>query len=140
MFVHLSPGNFANSLHQLKACFNDIHTLMFENKLKLNPEKKTDFIVSGSMDKYKWLKDSSSVNILGNCPSPTDVVHNLGVLFDSKFSFTNHVNSVIKSCFANLRDLHHIRCFLSYDISDMVANALVSSLLNNCMTFMLFVY
>ena len=54
------------------------------------------------MDKYKWLKDSFPVNILGNCLSPMDVVRNLGVLFDSKFSFTNHVNSVIKSCFANL--------------------------------------
>ena len=60
------------------------------------------------MDKYKWLKDSFLVNILGNCLSPTDVVHNQGVLFDCKFSFTNHVNSVIKSYFANLRDSHCI--------------------------------
>ena len=35
-----------------------------------------------------------------------DVVRNLGVLFDSKFSFINHVILVIKSCFANLRDLN----------------------------------
>ena len=99
---------------------------MFEKKLKLNPGK-TEFIVFGSVDKYKWLKNSFPVNILENCLSPTDVVRNLGVLFDSKFSFTNHVNSVIKPCFANLCDLHHIRRFLSYDISVMVANALVSS-------------
>ena len=58
----------------------------------------TDFIVFGSIDKYKWLKDSFPVNIWGNCLSETDVVHYLGVLFDSKFSFTNHVNSIIKSC------------------------------------------
>ena len=67
---------------------------MFENKLKVNPPK-TEFILFGSMDKYKWLKDSFPVNILGNCLSPMDVVDNLGLLFDSKFSFTNHVNSVI---------------------------------------------
>ena len=84
------------------------------------------------MDKYKWLKDSFSVNILGNCLSPMDVVQNLGVLFDSKFSFPNHVNSVIKSCFVKLRDLHHIQCFLSYDMSVMVANALDSSRLDYC--------
>ena len=47
------------------------------------------------MDKYKWLKDSFLVNILGKCLSPTDVVHNMGVLFDSKFSFTNNVNFVV---------------------------------------------
>ena len=82
------------------------------------------------MNKYKWLKDSFPVNILENCLSRTDVVCNLGVLFDPKFSFTNHVNYVIKSCFANLRDLHCIQHFLSYDVSVMVANSLVSSCLN----------
>ena len=56
------------------------------------------------------------MNKLGNSLSKTDVVHNLSVLFDSKFSFTNHVNSV----------------FLSYDASVMVANALVSSRLDYC--------
>ena len=76
------------------------------------------------------LKDSFPVNIF--CLSPTDVVPNLGVLFNSKFSFTNHVNSVIKSCVANLQDLHHIQCFLSWDVSVMVTNALVSSRLDYC--------
>ena len=68
---------------------------MSENKLKLNPDK-AEFIVFGAKDRYKWLSDSFPVNILGNCLSPTDVVRNLGVLFDAKFCFTNHVNSVIK--------------------------------------------
>ena len=52
LFIYLSPGNCAKSLHQLKAWLNDIHTWMFENKLKLNPHRK-EFIVFGSMDKYK---------------------------------------------------------------------------------------
>ena len=79
---------------------------MSENKLKLNPDK-TEFIVFGD----KWLSDSFPVHILGNCLSPTDVVPNLGVLFDANFCFTNHVNSVIKSCFISLRDLHRIGGF-----------------------------
>ena len=76
--------------------------------------------------------DSFPVNILGNCLSPADVVRNLGVLFDAKFCFTNHVNSVIKSCFISLRDLHRIRRFLSVDTSVVIANALVSSRLDYC--------
>ena len=104
---------------------------MSENKLKLNPDK-TEFIVFGAKDRYKWLSDSFPVNILGNCLSPTDVVCNLGVLFDAKFCFTNHVNSVIKSCFISLRDLHRIRRFLSVDTSVVIANALVSSRLDYC--------
>ena len=84
------------------------------------------------MDNYKWLKDSFPVNILGNRLSQKDSVRNLGVLFDSKFSFTNLVNSVIKSCFAKLQDLYCIQRFLSYDMSIKVANALVSSHLDYC--------
>ena len=72
------------------------------------------------------------VNILGNCLSPTDVARNLGVLFDAKFCFTNHVNSVIKSCFFSLRDLHRIRRLLSVDTSVVIANALVISHLDYC--------
>ena len=92
LFIHLFPGNCANSFHQLKACLNDIHNGMFV----------------------------------------MDVVCNVSVLFDSKSSFTNLVNSVIKSCFANLCDLHHIQHFLSYDVLVLVANALVSSCLDYC--------
>ena len=102
---------------------------MSENKLKLNPDK-TEFIVFGAKDRYKWLSDSFPVNNLGNCLFPVDVVHNLGVLFDAKFCFTNHVFSVIKSCFISLRDLHCTRRFLSIDTSAVIANALVSSRLD----------
>ena len=62
----------------------------------------------------------------------TDVVCNLGALLDSKFSITIQVNCIIKSCFANLYNLPHIRWFLSFDVSVMVANALVSSRLDYC--------
>ena len=126
LFIHLSPDDSLKSFDRLKSYLNDIQVWMPENKLKLNPEK-TEFIVFGVKDRYKWLSDSFPVNILGNCLSPTDVVCNLGVLFDAKFCFTNHVNSVIKSCFMSLRDLHRIRRFLSVDTSVVIANALVSS-------------
>ena len=56
LFINLSPGNCANSFHQLKVCLDDINIWLFENKLKLNPGK-TEFIVFASVDKYKWLKD-----------------------------------------------------------------------------------
>ena len=102
---------------------------MSENKLKLNPDK-TEFIVFGAKDRHKWLSNSFRINILGNCVSPAYVVRHLGVLFDAKFCFNNHINSVIKSCFISFRDLHHIRRFLSVDTSVVIANALVSSRLD----------
>ena len=54
------------------------------------------------------------MNILENCISPTDIVHNLSVLFDSKFSFTNHVNSAIKS---------FVICIISNTFSHMMSES-----------------
>ena len=52
------------SFDRLKSCLNDIQVWMSENKLKLSPDK-TEFIVFGAKDRYKWLSDSFPVNILG---------------------------------------------------------------------------
>ena len=69
LFIHLSPDDSLKSLDRLKSCLNDIQVWMSENKLKLNPDK-TEFIVFGAKDRYKWLSDSFPVNILGNCLPP----------------------------------------------------------------------
>ena len=45
-------------------------------------------------------------------------------------SISFFAHSVIKSCFANLHDLYHIRHFLSFDVSNMGANGLFSSRLD----------
>ena len=74
------------------------------NKLKLNPDK-TEFIVFGSKSQCEKLNHSFPINILGNLLSPIDAVRNLGVWFDSDFSFFCHVMKVCKACFAHVRDL-----------------------------------
>ena len=66
LFIHLSPEDSLKSLDRLKSCLNDIHAWMSENKLKLNHDK-TEFIVFGVKDRYKWLSELFPVNILGNC-------------------------------------------------------------------------
>ena len=115
LFIHLSPQDSLKSLDRLKSCLNDIQVWMSENKLKLNPDK-TEFIAFGAKDRYKWLSHSFLVNILSNSFSL-----GVNVLFDAKNFFTNHVNSVIKSCYISLRDLYLIRRFLSVDTSVVIA-------------------
>ena len=63
---------------------------------------------------------------------PTDSVKNLGVWFDSDFSFSKHVQNVCKGCFIQLRDFRNIRQFLTHDESVSVSDAIVSSRLDYC--------
>ena len=64
--------------------------------------------------------------------SPTKSVRNLGVWFDSDFSFSKHVQNVCKSCFIQLRDFRNIRQFLTHDAAVSVSNAFVGSRLDYC--------
>ena len=96
--------------------------IMFANKLKLNPDK-TEFILIGSRKNRNQL--------LPHFP-PAQGVRNLGVVFDSNFTFSNHVSQVIKSTRVQARDLYRIRPLLDLNTSVLLANALVSSRLDYC--------
>ena len=104
LYVHLTHKNAASALDKLSHCLEDIKRWLSTNKLKLNPDK-TEIIVFGSKSQQEKLNHSFPANILGNLISPVDAVRNLGVWFDSDFSFSCHVMKVCKACFASVRDL-----------------------------------
>ena len=104
---------------------------MSANKLKLNPEK-TEFILIGSKNNRKQLLPHFPINILGNQVSPAQSVRNLRVVFDSNFSFSDHVSQVIKSTRVHARHLYRIRPLLDLNTSVLLANALVSSRMDYC--------
>ena len=131
LYISLSPANFSYSVQKLKNCLNDIQNFMFTNKLKLNPDK-TKFILIGSKNNRKQLLPHFPINILGNQVSPAQSVKNLGVVFDSNFTFSDHVSQVIKSTRAHASDLYRIRPLLDLKTSVLLANALVSSRLDYC--------
>ena len=54
------------------------------------------------------------------------------MLFDSNFTFSNHVSQVIKSTRVQARDLYRICPLLDLNTSVLLVNALVSSRLDYC--------
>ena len=86
----------------------------------------------GSKIQREKLNKSFPINILGNFLSPLGVVRNLGVWFDSDFSFLRHVQNICKSCFAQISDLKNLRGYLTHHAALMAANALVGSRLDYC--------
>ena len=84
----------------LSRCLEDIKRWLSTNKLKLNPDK-TEFIVFGSKSHREKLNHSFPVNILSKLILPVDAVRNLGVWFDSDFSFSWHVMKVCKGLFCS---------------------------------------
>ena len=91
LYITLTPTNFSHSIQKLKNCLSGIQNFMSANKFKLNPEK-TEFILIGSKNNRKQLLPHFPINILGNQVSPAQSVRNLGVVFNSNFSFSDHVS------------------------------------------------
>ena len=131
LYIHLSHMNASAAFDKLNRCLQDVKEWMLASKLKLNPDK-TEFILFGSKKQRERLKACFPINILGKPLHPTESVRNLGVWFDSDFSFSKHVQNVCKGCFIKLRDFRSIRQFLTQDAAVSVANALVSSRLDYC--------
>ena len=123
--------NASAAFDKLNRCLQDVKEWMSASKLKLNPDK-TEFTLFGSKKQRERLNVCFPIYILGNPLHPTELVGNLGVWFDSDFSFSKHVQNVCKSCFIQLRDFRNIRQFLTQDAAVSVANAFVSSRLNYC--------
>ena len=72
------------------------------------------------------------VKLLDNDICPSDSVRNLGVVFDSDFSFHKHVFNICKSCFYRIRDLRRIRRHIPLSTAKTISNALISSRLDYC--------
>ena len=72
------------------------------------------------------------IDIMGNKISPTDKVCNLGVIFDSGFTFSDQVNSKRKSCLYYIRDFARVWRHLSKPNAIALAKALVNSRLDYC--------
>ena len=64
--------------------------------------------------------------------SPSDSVCNLGVIFDSDFSFHKHISNICKSCFYHIRDLRRIRRHLPLSTAKTISNSLITSRLDYC--------
>ena len=90
------------------------------------------FLLEVMLSKRERLNACFPIDILGNPLHPTESVRNLGVWFNSDFSFSKHVQNVCKGCFIQLRDFRNIRQFLTHDASVSVANGFVSSRLDYC--------
>ena len=129
--MHLTHKNAASGLDKLSHGLEDLKRCLSTNKLQLNHDK-TEFIVFGSKSQREKLNHSFPFNILGNLISPVDAVRNLGIWFDSDFSFSCHAMKVCKACFASVRDLKQLRGHLTHEGALMAANALVGSRLDYC--------
>ena len=66
---------------------------------------------------------------------PVASARNLGVIFDSNLSFSDHISYISKTCFAHIRDLRRIRNTLDHTTACTIATSLIHSNLTTAIHF-----
>ncbi len=120
--------NDSSSIYVLLACLKEAKLWLTQNFLALN-ENKTEIVLFGPSNFY----DLGDLDLgdLSSYVSPC--AKNLGVLFDSGLKFNKQINSVVKSCFYNLRRLAKVKPFLSLKNFEIVIHSFITSRLDYCL-------
>ena len=98
---------------------------MTQNMLQLNSDK-TEIILFGTSQQLSKL-EGLTFNSAGDIIIPNPCVRNLGVLFDNNLSMKHHISEVCRLSFYHLRNIAHIRRYLTFDAARTIIQALVCS-------------
>ena len=129
-FEPMDTVSQADTLRRVESCLKDIVSWMNGNMLKLNTDK-TEVIVFSSQ-RNASLIDNVSVTVGDSTITPSSCVRNLGVSLDSRLDMEQHVNSISRSCYAQLRQIGHIRKYLTTDATKSLVSSRVTSRLDYC--------
>jgi hypothetical protein len=98
------------------------------NMLILNQDK-TELIVFSSKHQAKKM-GNLSMQLGNHTLNAATSVKNLGVTMDSSLSMDTHVSDICKSCFYQIRNIGHIRQYITTDACKTLVQALVTSRLD----------
>src|SRR5258706_80549 len=129
LYISFSTLNFPANISHLQDTISKISHWMSSNLLSLN-QSKTEFLLMGlpkqlSKITHPILQMSSDISV-----SSVASARNLGIIFDSSLSMSDHISYISKSCFSLVRDLRRIRYALDLNTAKTIPTSLVHSRLD----------
>ena len=127
IYISFPPGGDEQSdaLNCLHRCLEDTVKWAQSNLLKLN-DQKTDVVVFGTKHKLPVMKDIR-ITVGGSTLSPSSHVRNLGVIFDSTLTMTNHISTICRTAYTHLRNISRIRRYLTPEATKSLVHAFIMS-------------
>ena len=110
---------------QMSSCVTEATSWMASNRLQANP-LKTEVLWCCSTRRLHQ-SPSLPVHVGAVTVPPVTCVRDLGVHLDADLSFRTHVNAVVKSCFASLRQIRSARrCLPRHALLTLIRSLVVS--------------
>ncbi|KAK3705766.1 hypothetical protein QZH41_000593 [Actinostola sp. cb2023] len=123
-FTYDEPDDMSAAKHGIDRCLVDINCWMSINKLKLNKDK-TELLIFHS--KFRKQPTFPSLVFGEEVIVPSKSARNIGAIFDNTMSMSLQINAACKSAFFHLRNIARIRKFLSFNTTEILIHALVTS-------------
>ena len=85
-------------------------------------DQKTDVVVFGTKHKLPVMK-YICITVGGSTLSPSSHVRNLGVIFDSTLTMTNHISTICRTAYMHLHNISRIRRYLTPEATKSLVHA-----------------
>jgi len=131
LFISFRAPEFSANILHLQNTIDLVSQWMSANLLSLN-QSKTEFLLIGLPAQLSKISDPSLLMPSNVTITPAQSARNLGIIFDSTLSMSDHISSVSKSCFLCIRDLRRIRNTLDFSTARTIATSLIHSKLDYC--------
>ena len=130
LYMSFKPGHLQANVNKmaLENCIKDVKHWMIQNDLNLNTDK-TAFLLFGTPQQLANT-NISSFNAADDVVERKLCARNLGVLSDSCLTMKDHISEVSKLAFYHLRNISHIRKYLTLSAAKTIVHALVCSRLD----------
>ena len=136
LYMSFSATDFATNIAHLQSTLSSVYDWMSSNFLSLNPSK-TEFLLLGLPRQLAKLQNPN-ITLPGNVTlCPVTSARNLGVIFDSNLSFSEHISAISRSCYQHIRDLRRIRPNVDTATARTIAVSLIHSKLDYCNSLLL---
>jgi len=124
--VIMPKTTWSDVAKKLEVCLADISTWMCANMLKLN-EEKTELIIFNPKHLVR-VNEELQLQVGKNTVSVASSGKNLGVYFVT--SMERQINAISKTCYYQIRNIGHIRWYITLDSCKTLAHALITSQLD----------
>ena len=131
LFLSFSADTFSENILLLQNTISNISSWMASNFLSLNPTK-TEFLLIGLPAQLSKIHNPTLTISSNTTIQPVSSARNLGIIFDSNLSFSDHISYISKSCFSHIHDLRRIRNTLDHKTACTIATSLIHSKLDYC--------
>ena len=133
IYYHFKLHQFHDTIFKTNQDLNNIANYSERNCLNINAGK-SKYIIIGSQNNLKETKKvkTEDVKIGGKNIDRETEAKNLGIIFDEKLTWEQHIGKLIQKAYYKLRQFYHLKKSLSVKTKSKLVETYVLSQLNYC--------